>query len=176
MGLGLVPEDRRADGIFPHLSVVENMSIAALEQFSRGGQIRREEERARVGELVDALEIRTPSAAQTIAKLSGGNQQKVLIARWLMKQDLRVLFVDEPTRGIDVGAKAEIYRLLDDLAQRGLAVVVLSSEMPEILGLCDRIYVMRGGTISGEFGKEEVTQEKLLACALTRTRAKENTP
>ena len=176
MGLGLVPEDRRADGIFPHLSVVENMSIAALEQFSRGGQIRREEERARVGELVDALEIRTPSAAQTIAKLSGGNQQKVLIARWLMKQDLRVLFVDEPTRGIDVGAKAEIYRLLDDLAQRGLAVVVLSSEMPEILGLCDRIYVMRGGTISGEFGKEEVTQEKLLACALTRTRTKENTP
>jgi len=168
LGLGLVPEDRRGDGLFPHLSVVENMSIAALEQFCRHGHVQQGRERERVEEMVGTLAIRTPGADQVIAKLSGGNQQKVLIARWLMKENLKVLFVDEPTRGIDVGAKAEIYRLLDELARQGLAVVVLSSEMSEILGLCDRIYVMSGGRISGAFDQAEATQEKLLASALRR--------
>ena len=168
MGLGMVPEDRRGDGIFPHLSVSENMTIAALAQFVRRSRIQPEREREEVHGMVEALAIRTPSADQVISKLSGGNQQKVLIARWLLKENLKVLFVDEPTRGIDVGAKAEIYRLLDDLAKRGLAVIVLSSEMPEILGLCDRIYVMSGGRITGEFGREEATQEKLLESALPR--------
>jgi ABC-type sugar transport system ATPase subunit len=171
LGLGLVPEDRRGDGIFPHLSVSENMTIAALAQFVRRSRIQPERERDEVNGMVEALAIRTPSADQVISKLSGGNQQKVLIARWLLKENLKVLFVDEPTRGIDVGAKAEIYRLLDDLAKRGLAVIVLSSEMPEILGLCDRIYVMSGGRITGEFGREEATQEKLLESALPREMA-----
>ena len=166
MGVGLIPEDRRADGIFPHMSVAENMSIAALEQFSRHSRIQQRQERERVAEMVDRLAIRTPGVDQVIAKLSGGNQQKVLIARWLLKENLRVLFVDEPTRGIDVGARAEIYRLLDELAHQGLALVVLSSEMPEILGLCDRIYVMSGGGISAEFGRQEATPENLLASAL----------
>ena len=101
-----------------------------------------------------------------MAKLSGGNQQKALLARWLLKENLKVLLIDEPTRGIDVGAKAEIYQLLDELARGGLAVVLLSSEMPEILGLCDRIYVMTHGRIAAEYGRAEATPEKLLASAL----------
>ncbi len=111
-GLGLVPEDRRAEGIFPQLGVDHNASIASLERFSKWGWIGREEEGRAVAEQVQRLEIRTPSLAQRIALLSGGNQQKVLVARWLLRQGLRVLLVDEPTRGIDVGARAEIYRLL----------------------------------------------------------------
>jgi ABC-type sugar transport system ATPase subunit len=166
MGMGLVPEDRRTEGIFPRMSAAENMTIAALEQFSRRGHLQKRRERERVVEMVDALAIHMPTIDQVIAKLSGGNQQKVLIARWLLKENLRVLFVDEPTRGIDVGAKAEIYRLLDELAQRGLAVVVLSSEMAEILALCDRIYVMNGGRIRDEFSREEANQEALLVSAL----------
>ena len=166
MGLGLVPEDRRAEGIFPHLGVGDNMSIACLERFWRGARLDRESEGREVDRFIERLQIRTPGRRQSIAKLSGGNQQKALIARWLLKENLQVLFVDEPTRGIDVGAKAEIYALLDRLAGDGLGVVVISSEMPEILGLCDRIYVMRHGRIAAEFGREAATQEKLLQAAL----------
>jgi ABC-type sugar transport system ATPase subunit len=166
LGLGLVPEDRRGEGIFPQLGVDHNASIASLERFSRRGWISRDQERAAVETQVRQLEIRTPSLAQRIALLSGGNQQKVLIARWLLREGLRVLLVDEPTRGIDVGARAEIYRLLDQLAGRGLALVVISSELPELLGLCDRIYVMKGGRITGTVQRGEATQEKLLVMAL----------
>ena len=168
LGLGLVPEDRRADGVFAQLSVRENSSIAALEQFCRMGHVRGGEEKQRVGALVDRLRVRTPDQEQEIAKLSGGNQQKALLARWLLKDNLKVLLVDEPTRGIDVGAKAEIYQLLNDLARDGLAVVLLSSEMPEVLGLCDRIYVMSEGRIAAVYDGSEATPEKLLASALPR--------
>ena len=168
LGLGLVPEDRRADGVFAQLSVRENSSIAALEQFCRMGHVRGGEEKQRVGALVDRLRVRTPDQEQEIAKLSGGNQQKALLARWLLKDNLKVLLVDEPTRGIDVGAKAEIYQLLNDLARDGLAVVLLSSEMPEVLGLCDRIYVMSEGRIAAVYDRSEATPEKLLASALPR--------
>ncbi|MFH1571993.1 MAG: sugar ABC transporter ATP-binding protein [Gemmatimonadota bacterium] len=171
LGMGLVPEDRRRDGIFPQLSVRENMSVAALGQFSRRGRMQRGPERRGVAAMIEALGVRTPSAEQVISKLSGGNQQKVLIARWLLVENLRVLFVDEPTRGIDVGARGEIYGLLDGLARRGLAVVLMSSEMPEILRLCDRIYTMCRGQISGELTRQEATQEKLLAGALPRGQA-----
>ena len=166
LGIGLVPEDRRSDGIFPHLSVGHNMSIVALRQFCHLGHIRQKQEAVRIGEMIDQLSIRTPTSQQSIAKLSGGNQQKVLIARWLMTEDLKVLFVDEPTRGIDVGVRVEIYRLLDELARKGLALVVMSSEFPEILGLCGRIYVMKGGRIAGEFNRQDATQEALLARAI----------
>ena len=101
-----------------------------------------------------------------IINLSGGNQQKVLIARWLAKKNLKVLIVDEPTRGIDIGAKSEIYGFLDELAKSGLAIVVMSSEMQEILGVCDRIYVMRKGSIAAEYQAAEATQEKLLSSAI----------
>ena len=166
LGLGLVPEDRRADGGFAQLSVRENSSIAALEQFCRIGHVRAGEEKQRVGALVARLRVRTPDQEQEIAKLSGGNQQKALLARWLLKDNLKVLLIDEPTRGIDVGAKAEIYQLLSDLARGGLAVVLLSSEIPEVLGLCDRIYVMSEGRIAAEYVRSEATPEKLLASAL----------
>lgn len=166
LGLGLVPEDRRGEGIFPQLGVGHNASIAALEQFSRRGWIEGGREREAVAAQVQRLEVRTPSLGQRIALLSGGNQQKVLIARWLLRQGLVVLLVDEPTRGIDVGARAEIYRLLDELAGQGLGLVVISSELPELLGLCDRILVMKGGRITGALERAEATQEKLLALAL----------
>lgn len=166
LGLGLVPEDRRADGVFAQLSVRENASVAALEQFCRAGYVRQAQERRSVGELVERLRVRTPDQEQQIAKLSGGNQQKTLLARWLLKDNLKVLLIDEPTRGIDVGAKAEIYQLLDELAREGLAVVLFSSEMSEILGLCDRIYVMSAGRITAEYARAEATPEKLLASAL----------
>ena len=116
--------------------------------------------------MIEQLSIQTPTRQQSIAKLSGGNQQKVLIARWLMKEDPKVLFVDEPTRGIDEGARVEIYALLDELACKGLALVVMSSEFSEILGLCDRVYVLKAGRIAGEFHREEATQEALLARAI----------
>ena len=106
------------------------------------------------------MRVRTPDQEQEIAKLSGGNQQKALLARWLLKDNLKVLLVDEPTRGIDVGAKAEIYQLLNDLARDGLAVVLLSSEMPEVLGMCDRIYVMSEGRIAAVYDRSEATPEK----------------
>ncbi|MCC7262332.1 MAG: sugar ABC transporter ATP-binding protein, partial [Candidatus Latescibacteria bacterium] len=166
LGLGLVPEDRRGEGIFPQLGVDHNTSIASLERFSRRGWLRRDEERRAVAEQVQRLEIRTPSLSQRIALLSGGNQQKVLVARWLLRQGLRVLLVDEPTRGIDVGARAEIYRLLDQLAGQGLGLVVISSELPELLGLCDRVYVMKAGRITGSLLRAEASQERLLAMAL----------
>ena len=161
-----VPADRRADGVFAQLSVRENTSVAALEQFCRLGYVQEGLERRQVGGLVERLKVRTPDQEQEMAKLSGGNQQKALLARWLLKENLKVLLIDEPTRGIDVGAKAEIYQLLDELARGGLAVVLLSSEMPEILGLCDRIYVMSQGRIAAEYGRAEATPEKLLASAL----------
>ena len=166
LGLGLVPEDRRADGLFAQQSVRANASVAALEQFCRAGHVQVGAERQQVGALVARLRLRPPDQEQTIARLSGGNQQKALLARWLLKENLQVLLVDEPTRGIDVGAKAEIYQLLDELARQGLAIVVLSSEMPEILGLCDRVYVMREGRIAAEYARAEATPEKLLASAL----------
>jgi ABC-type sugar transport system ATPase subunit len=166
LGLGLVPEDRRESGIFPRRSVCENASIAALEGLSTLGCIRRKMERARVTTWVERLAVRTPSLDQEIAKLSGGNQQKVLLARWLLVEKLKVLIVDEPTRGIDVGAKAEVYSLLNELAEGGLALVVLSSEMAEILGLCDCIHVLRAGRIAASYSREEATPENLLTSAL----------
>ncbi len=166
LGLGLVPEDRRESGIFPRRSVCENASINALESLSRLGWIRSKSERAQVDTWVERLAVRTPNIDQEIAKLSGGNQQKVLLARWLMVENLKVLIVDEPTRGIDVGAKAEIYTLLSELAKGGLGLVVLSAEMPEILGLCDRIHVLRAGQIAASYNRQEATAENLLTSAL----------
>ena len=166
MGLGLVPEDRREQGIFPRRSVRENASIAALDSLSRWGWVRRRDEQGRVEELVERLRVRTASTETPIANLSGGNQQKVLLCRWLLVDNLKVLLVDEPTRGIDVGAKDEIYRVLDELAKSGLALVVFSSEIEEVLGLCDRIYVLREGAITAHYRSEEATPEALLESAL----------
>ncbi|MEE3234460.1 MAG: sugar ABC transporter ATP-binding protein [Candidatus Latescibacterota bacterium] len=166
LGLGVVPEDRRIDGIFPHLSVRDNASISSLSRFSELGRIKIKKEYLAVNDLVGQLKVRTPNLHQKIAKLSGGNQQKVLIARWLLVQNLKVLVVDEPTRGIDIGAKDEIYRLLNNLANEGIGVVVCSSEMNEVINLSDRIYVMCDGMISCSFSRAEATPERLLASSL----------
>jgi len=147
------------------MSVAQNMTLPSVREFAVLGLIRSKAENTRSQEYVQRLSIKTPSLRHKVEYLSGGNQQKVLLARWLMKK-LQVIILDEPTRGIDVGAKAEIHKLIDELAGAGLAVIVLTSEMPELLGVSDRILVMSSGRVTGEFGRDEATQEKILAAAI----------
>ena len=163
--IALVPEDRKRHGIFACLPVWENVVVSALRQFSRNGllDLRRAKQRAQA--LVSSLRVATPHLDKRVLELSGGNQQKVVIAKWLNTNAELFLF-DEPTRGIDVGAKIEVYRLMGDLLSRGAAIVMISSELPEILGLSDRILVMRDGRICGEFDRAAATEENILNCAL----------
>ena len=147
-------------------SVIENATMVILKRLTRFGFVKRRLERQIGQEYVTRLAVKTPSLDQEVGKLSGGNQQKVVLARWLAAKP-RVLILDEPTRGIDVGAKAEIYRLIDELANEGLAIMFISSELTEILGLSDRIYVMQNGRITGELeGGPDVTEEQVLALAM----------
>ncbi len=164
-GMGLLTEDRKAEGLVLQMSVTQNMTLPSVKDFASYGFIRSKAETARSREFVDKFSIKTPSLRQKVEYLSGGNQQKVLLARWLMKK-LQVIILDEPTRGIDVGAKAEIHKLIDELAETGLAVLVMTSEMPELLGVSDRILVMSNGRLTGEFEKQNVTQEKILEAAI----------
>ena len=163
-GVAYVAEDRR-DGLFMPLSVRENIALAAPERHSRRGILHLKEQAGQAKAFIDRLKVRTPHAEQRIALLSGGNQQKCILARWLLK-GVRVLILDEPTRGIDVGAKREIYGLVDELAREGMAVLLISSELPEILGMADRVLVMSGGRITGEVEGARATEEQLLALAL----------
>ena len=164
-GIGFAPEDRKREGLVLMRSVLENASMAILRQISPFHFVRKGLERTIVGEFVEKLQVRTPSLEQEAGKLSGGNQQKVVLSRWLAAKP-KVLILDEPTRGIDVGAKAEIYRLIDELANEGLAIMFISSEMPEILGLSDRIYVMQNGRITGELSGKSATEEAVLELAM----------
>jgi ribose transport system ATP-binding protein len=165
LGIGLLTEDRKSEGLMLELPVQQNTSLAALGRFSRLGFVDEGRERSAVQEFVDRFRIKTPSLSQPIKNLSGGNQQKVLLARWLMR-GLRVIVVDEPTRGIDVGAKAEIFALIDRLAGEGLAVIMMTSEMPELLGLADRVAVMAAGRITAVMDRHEATQEAILNAAI----------
>jgi ABC-type sugar transport system ATPase subunit len=165
VGMGLLTEDRKAEGLVLQMSVTQNMTLPSVKDFASYGFIRSKDEFTRSREFVDKFSIKTPSLRQKVEYLSGGNQQKVLLARWLMKK-LQVIILDEPTRGIDVGAKAEIHKLIDELAEAGLAVLVMTSEMPELLGVSDRILVMSNGRVTGEFEKHNVTQEKILEAAI----------
>ena len=163
LGIGLVPEDRKHQAIFPILSILQNFSIATLEAYSnRLGIMTERRERQALGEFKKMLSIRMASPDQPIDGLSGGNQQKVILARWLAR-DPKVLIVDEPTRGVDVGAKAEVHQILVQLAARGIAVMVISSELPEILAVSDRIVTMRQGRVSGTMPASEASEEKLMA-------------
>ncbi|TIN71691.1 MAG: ATP-binding cassette domain-containing protein, partial [Mesorhizobium sp.] len=146
----LCSEDRKHDGIIQGRSVEENINISSRRHHTRFGVLNRASEIATAETFIKKLKVRTPSRKQDIINLSGGNQQKVILGRWLSEQGVRVLIVDEPTRGIDVGAKSEIYELLYQLAQDGMAIVVVSSELPEVMGICDRILVMCGGRVSAE--------------------------
>ncbi|WP_327242138.1 sugar ABC transporter ATP-binding protein [Streptomyces sp. NBC_01320] len=164
-GLGLAPEERKAQALFLQQSVRDNTSLVVLDRLRRFRFVRRAAERELAQHYADRLRVRTPSINHEVRKLSGGNQQKVVLARWLARKP-KVLILDEPTRGIDVGAKAEIYQIIADLAKEGVALLVISSELPELLGLADRVVVMQGGRITGELSHDEATEESILALAM----------
>ncbi|HQP97550.1 MAG TPA: ATP-binding cassette domain-containing protein [bacterium] len=159
-GVVYVPEDRLVQGLFHDLTVRDNMTIAILRELSRYSLVDRREERNRVTEQIAALDIRTRGPEQVASTLSGGNQQKVVLGRWLLSKP-RVLILDEPTRGVDVGAKAEIHRLMSRLASEGMAILLISSELPEVLGMSDRIGVMREGRLVAQFQRSEANEERV---------------
>jgi ABC-type sugar transport system ATPase subunit len=163
-GIALVTEDRKRDGLVLHLTIRDNISMASYDRLSRWGVINRRSQAAHVQQKVKDLDIRPPLVDRLARQLSGGNQQKLVLAKWLMTQ-ARVLILDEPTRGVDVATKVEIYQLISDLADKGIGILLISSELPEILGLSDRALVMREGRIVGEFTRAEASEEKLLAAA-----------
>ncbi|WP_392559868.1 ribose ABC transporter ATP-binding protein RbsA [Orbus mooreae] len=165
-GIVYISEDRKKDGLVLGMSVKENMSLTALNYFSnKAGKLNLQEEKITVGDFINLFNIKTPSMNQIIGYLSGGNQQKVAIAKGLMTRP-KVLILDEPTRGVDVGAKKEIYQLINQFKAQGLCVIIVSSEMPEVLGMSDRILVMHEGKITGEYLRKEATQEILMAAAV----------
>ena len=163
-GLALVPEDRKQQGLFLEMAVKENLTMARLRCDQRSGFLNRAAERHVSGEMIRRLNVKTPSDRQVVQFLSGGNQQKVALGKWLALQP-RVLLLDEPTRGIDVGAKQEIYRLMEQLAGQGVAILFVSSEMEEILGMSDRTLVMHEGRISGELGRDQLCEEAVMRLA-----------
>ena len=164
-GFALLTEERRATGIFGVLNIRENTVISSLKRHKRFGiYLSEKSQRADTQYYIDAMRTKTPSQETKIRTLSGGNQQKVIIGRWLLT-DPEVLLLDEPTRGIDVGAKYEIYQLILDLANKGKTVIMVSSEMPELLGVCDRIVVMSGGRVAGEVDARNTTQEEIMTLA-----------
>jgi rhamnose transport system ATP-binding protein len=165
LGIAYVPEDRRHHGVILEMSVAANMTLATLRSHSRLGLLDRASECATAQDFVNRLGVKTPSLEAPVANLSGGNQQKVALARWLAASPT-LLILDEPTQGVDVGAKAEIHRLMSDLAKQGLAILMISSELPEILGMSDRIAVMCAGTIVAHFDRSAATQEAILEHAL----------
>jgi rhamnose transport system ATP-binding protein len=164
-GIGYVPEDRRRHGVIGEMALSANVTLASLKQLSGASGIDFRREREIAVDYTRKLGIKTPAIFAPVSTLSGGNQQKVALSRWLATQP-SVLILDEPTQGIDVGAKAEIHALMTDLATRGVAILMISSELPEILGMSDRVAVMRGGTIVGILDRAEASQEKTLAMAL----------
>jgi rhamnose transport system ATP-binding protein len=165
LGIAYVPEDRRQHGVVLELPVAANTSLAILRQLSQFGRLNFRRENSLALCMVERLNVKTPSIATPVGHLSGGNQQKVALGRWLATEP-KLLILDEPTQGIDVGAKAEIHRLMGELAARGLAILLISSELPEVLGMSDRIAVMHAGTIVGTLSRAEATQESVLSLAL----------
>jgi len=164
-GIGFVTEDRKNEGLVLTMDVGSNITLASLDKFGTGIHLNLGNERKTINDFIARLNIRTPSSYQKMRNLSGGNQQKAVIAKWIL-QNSSVLILDEPTRGIDVNAKIEVYNLINDLVIRGKGIILISSEMPELMGMCDRIEVMCRGKISGELLREEATQEILLQYAI----------
>ncbi len=163
--IGLITEDRKLTGLVLPMSVKHNMTLASLNDFQRFGiTLHNAKEQTVVNQYVQQLKIKTATLNQTVETLSGGNQQKVVLAKWLMKSP-QVLIFDEPTRGVDIGAKTEIYKLMADLAEQGVAIILISSELPEVLGMSDRILVFHEGRITGELSRAEATQENVMKLA-----------
>jgi ABC-type sugar transport system ATPase subunit len=166
LGIAYVPEDRQRQGLVTAMTVAQNIGLTRLWQLMRGPFLDFQAEDLLAREYVDTLRIRTPHTRQLVRNLSGGNQQKVVVAKWLATKP-RLLIVDEPTRGIDVGARAEIHRLLDGLARdEGMAILVISSDLPEILRISDRICVMKEGYLVAEFARRDATEESILGAAI----------
>ena len=163
-GIALLTEDRKSSGLILNFAVYQNISLATLEKYAPRGVIDQKRERKRAGELVVALKIKTPGLETVVNSLSGGNQQKVILARWLYR-NAEIIILDEPTRGIDVGAKVEIYQLINQLTKQGKAVIMVSSDLPEILAMSDRIAVMYEGKLNGILSREEAGPEKIMQLA-----------
>jgi ABC-type sugar transport system ATPase subunit len=164
LGIGLLTEDRKVDGLLMLQSVATNITIARMDRIAPRGVIDGTAERALVHRYIERMAIRTPGPGHRVKGLSGGNQQKVILARWL-HADCRILLIDEPTRGVDVGAKREIHGALMQLAERGVAIVMVSSELPEVLALSDRIMVMREGHVTGLLDRAHATEEGIMSLA-----------
>ncbi|MDL2296155.1 ATP-binding cassette domain-containing protein, partial [Lachnospiraceae bacterium OttesenSCG-928-E19] len=163
-GIALVPENRKVEGLYKVQSVQFNSTIEVLDQFIKGIIVDKKKEINITQEYIDKMSTKTPSQEQVIGNLSGGNQQKVLIGRWLATNP-KILIMDEPTRGVDVGAKSEIYMIMNELVKQGVSIIMISSELPEILGMSDRIYIMAHGRMKGCLGHEEATQENIMKLA-----------
>jgi rhamnose transport system ATP-binding protein len=164
LGLGFVPEDRQHHGLVLPMSIADNITLPILSRYATAGWLRARDAQQDAAAAAQKLEVKSAGMSQKAKELSGGNQQKVVLAKWL-ETGPRILILDEPTRGIDVGTKAAVHQLMSDLANQGVAILMISSELPEILGMSDRILVMREGHITGEFMRAEATQEKLMAAA-----------
>ena len=164
-GIALIPEDRKRDGLVLEMNIAQNISLASLESVEKGGILNFQFEKKQADSYREKLNIKSYSASQLTGKLSGGNQQKVVLSKWLVTNP-KILLLDEPTRGIDINAKNEIYKLIDDLAFRGLAIVIVSSELPEIMAISDRIITLCGGRLTGEFKRNEFSEESILKAAL----------
>jgi ABC-type sugar transport system ATPase subunit len=167
-GVAMVTEDRKRFGLFAQMVVRENITVCTLEESTRAGLISTGLERERTRESIKQLGVKTNGPEAPITSLSGGNQQKCIIARWL-RTNPKVLLLDDPTRGIDVGAKAELYKLIDGLCRQGLGIIVTSSELPELITLCDRVLVLCEGRLTGELKRGEVTEERLMELATSIT-------
>ncbi|MFP5076421.1 L-arabinose ABC transporter ATP-binding protein AraG [Rhizobium sp. YIM 134829] len=165
-GIVLCPEDRKAEGIVQGRNIEENMAISSRRHFSPFGILQPKKEAELAERFIAKLRVRTPSRRQDIVNLSGGNQQKVILGRWLSEQGVKVLIIDEPTRGIDVGAKSEIYDILYELASDGMAIVVISSELPEVMGITDRILVLCQGRVAADLPRDQFDERRILAAAL----------
>lgn len=160
-GVALVPENRKLEGLILKNTIAFNMTISVLNKFMKHFRVNAKKEKEIVDNGITSLAIKTPSGQQKAGNLSGGNQQKIVLAKWLAS-DPDILILDEPTRGVDVGAKAEIYKIMNDLAAKGMAIIMISSEMPEIVNMCDRLIIMSDGRISGELDKSEFDQQRIL--------------
>ena len=165
-GIAYVTEDRKNEGLVLEMGVGQNITIASMKTLSSGIFIKRQEEKKTIDDQIRALRIKVHSPRQLVGKLSGGNQQKVVLAKWMMKNP-KLLILDEPTRGIDIGAKSEIYKLMGEFVEKGNSIIMISSEMPEAMGMSDRILVLSNGRLSGELSREEFVQEDIMKMAVS---------
>jgi rhamnose transport system ATP-binding protein len=175
LGIAYVPEDRQQHGLVLPMNITQNVTLPILQEFANMGWLDREAEAQEAQEFASQLDVRAAGLWQRVRELSGGNQQKVVLAKWLAARP-RILILDEPTRGIDVGTKAAVHELMSTLASQGIAILMISSELPEILGMSDRILVMCEGRVTGHFTRAEATQEKIMAAATARTLPRKSLP